>query len=292
ESVPLRFDPETLAEDQFGPPRPNRSPLLTDAEEAFVRRGGRMIIAAPSGTVPSTDIKDNIARKVFPIWPPLGDLEICDCAKGFTALGPRMHAIYTAGTRVIVAREPIGAGELFLVSTPEIFQNDELAHGDRLQLLVALAGADRPVYFDEVAHGIVSGDGPMALLKEFRLGPFLMMLLGIALLVFWRHGRRIGPPEDDYREARSDSVDLVRSLAALYHEVTPDAEALRLYHDALARTIAAQSGLRGDALRKRVEELTGGFVPPPARSKIPAAIFRRDLNILNEGFQKAQRVKR
>ncbi|HEU4522203.1 MAG TPA: hypothetical protein VFT12_09385, partial [Thermoanaerobaculia bacterium] len=121
ESVPLRFDPETLAEDQFGPPRPNRSPLLTDAEEAFVRRGGRMIIAAPSGTVPSTDIQDNIARKVFPIWPPLGDLEICECAKGFTALGPRMHAIYTAGTCVIVAREPIGGGELFLVSTPEIF---------------------------------------------------------------------------------------------------------------------------------------------------------------------------
>jgi hypothetical protein len=95
----------------------------------------------------------------------------------------------------------------------------------------------------------------------------------VATLIFWRAGRRVGPPEDDHRETRSDAVDLVRSLAALYRGVTSYSEALSLYHDALTRTIAHNTGLRGDALRKRVDDLTGG---------------KRTLAALNEGFMKSQ----
>src|SRR6185503_13692775 len=142
----------------------------------------------------------------------------------------------------------------------------------------------RPVYFDEVPHGIVSDDGALALLKEWNLGPFLVLLVVIAALVFWRAGRRIGAAEDDYRDTRSDAIDLVRSLGALYDEVTSNAAAIALYHDALTRTVASQSGLRGDALRKRVDDLTGGLTPPPKHASMPAAIFKRDLDRINEGF--------
>ena len=282
--MPCRFDPESLAQDEVGPPRPERLPLLNDVEEAFVRNGGRMIIAAAAGTQPTDTVKQNIAEKVFPIWPSVGNVDVEDKSVGFKSLGPRMHALFAAGSLAIVARQRIGSGELFLISTPEIFRNDGLARGNRLQLLTALAGNGRPVYFDEVAHGIVSGDGSLALLKEWNLGPFLILLALLAVLIFWREGRRVGPPVDDYRETRSDSVDLVRSLGALYHEVTTDAEAIALYHDALTRTVASQTGLRGDALRKRVDDLTGGLVPPPKDAKMPAAIFRRDLNTINEAF--------
>ena len=282
--VPLHFDPEDLEEKQFGPPRPDRIPLLDSAEETFVRNGGRMIIAANAGTLNTSEVEGKIAKKVFPIWPTVGDVEICDCAYGFTSLGARMHAIMISGLHVIIARERIGNGELFLISTPDVFQNDGLARGNHLQLLAALAGTGRPVYFDEVAHGIVSGDGALSLMKEWNLGPFLLLLAAVAILVFWRAGRRVGPPVDDYRETRSDAVDLVRSLGALYHEVTSDAEAIALYHDALTRTVASQTGLRGDALRKRVDDLTGGLTPPPKHASMPAAIFKRDLEKINEGF--------
>lgn len=278
------FDPEDLEGEQFGPPRPRRLPMLNDAEEAFVRGGGRMVLAVAGSMLGSADVSEKAAKKVFPIWPGVGNLALPAGARGFSTLRPRMHALYAGGANAIVARERVGDGELFVVSEPALFRNDSLAHGNHLQLLNALAGSGRPVYFDEVPHGIVSDDGSLALLKSWNLGPFLLLLAAIALLVFWRAGRRVGPAEDDHRETRSDAVDLVRSLGALYQKVTTDAEAIALYHEALTRTVASKTGLRGDALRKRVDDLTGGLVPPPRNSHMPAPIFRRELDKLNDAF--------
>lgn len=267
------FDPEDLEEGQFGPPRPRPEPLLNDAEFSFVRNGGRLILAA-QWTALDTGPAGEVAKKVFPIWPAVGDLRLQHSPMtGFSTLPPRMHAIFASNDVVIVARERIGSGELFLLASPQLLQNDRLVQGNHLQLLSALAGANRPVYFDEVPHGIVSDDGSLALLAEWNLGPFLVLAAISAVVLFWRTARRIGPPVDDHRETRSDAVDLVHSLGALYQSVTSYAESLSLYQEALTRTVALQTGLRGGALHKRVAELTGG---------------RRDLDALNEAFRKIQ----
>ena len=271
--LPLFFDPEDLNENEVGPPRPRERPLLSDAEDAFVRRGGRMIVGAHIGALPSGSPSAKTAVKVFPIWPGVDELKVPEITSAFLELHPRMHALFVAGDRVIVARERIGDGDLYVVAWPEIFQNEHLADAHHLALLVALAGR-RPVYFDEVLHGIVSGDGALELMKHWNLGAFLVLSCVVALLVFWRAGRRVGPAEEDHRETRSDAIDLVRSLAALYRDVTTKHEALKLYHESLTRTVAHKSGLRGDALRKRVDDLTRG---------------RRTMNAINEAFQKLQR---
>ena len=255
--VPVLFDPEDLQEKEVGPPRPRERALLTAEEDAFVRRGGRMVIAAQTGLLRVGTPEGTQAKKVFPVWPRVETLQVPEKSSAFLALRPRMHALFTSGNTVIVARERIGDGDLFVVSWPEVFQNVHLAKANHLALLAALAGR-RPVYFDEVPHGIVSGDGALALMKEWNLGPFLLLLCVISALVFWRGGRRVGPPEDDLRDTRSEAVDLVQSLGALYRNVTEYDEAIALYHDALTRTVAHTSGLRGDALRQRVETLTGG----------------------------------
>lgn len=288
EKLPLFFDPEALGS-KYGPPRPQYAPLLNADEEAFVRGGGRFVVAAAEYALEIVEATDgNKARKVFPIWPRVGELTLPK-PRGLAGLPPRMHALYTAGRLAVISRERIGAGELFLISAPEMFQNENLAQGGHLELLAALAGTNRPVYFDEVPHGIVSGDGPVELLKEWSLGPFLLLVLLVAALYFWRNGKRVGPPEEDFRDTRSDAVDLVRSLGALYEEVTTDAEALRLYHESLTRTVAMQSGLRGAALHKRVDELTGRLVPPRKDDKLTPPEFRRQLDSLNEAFRKVER---
>ena len=288
EEVPLMFDPEELAEKEIGPPRPKLRPILNDAEKAFVRRGGRIIVAAASGLLDTRNVEQETAAKVFPIWPSVARIDVPEGAGGFTNLRPRMNALFAKRELTVVARERIGAGELFVISSPELFTNEHLAGGNRLALLAALAGTNRPVYFDEVPHGLVSGDGALALMKEWNLGPFLLLIGVATVLVFWRGGRRVGPPEDEARETRSDAVDLVRSLGALYREVTSDAAAIALYYDALVRTVASQSGLRGDALRKRIDDLTGGFQPPMTYEDIPAHTFRRQLAVLNEAFAKVR----
>lgn len=267
--LPFFFDPEDLAEGEIGPPRPREQPLLSDDEDAFVRRGGRVVIGVHWLLTPTTP-SDTSARKVFPIWPGVETLSVPERTSAFAVLRPRMHAVFVAGDHVILARERIGEGEVFVLAWPEAFQNGNLARGNNLALLAALAGK-RPVYFDEVLHGIVSDDGALALMADWNLGPFLVLLCGIAALVFWRASRRVGPPEEEYRETRSEAVDLVQSLAALYADVTSEEEALSLYHESLTRTVAHTSGLRGDALRARVEELTGGG---------------RTLEAINGGFEK------
>ncbi len=268
QEIPIFFDPEDLQEKEMGPPRPREQTLLTAAEDAFVRRGGRIVLASHTGILPAGTPATAVAKKVFPIWPGIDELQVPEKSSAFLSLRPRMHALFTAADRVIVARERVGDGDLFVVSWPELFQNQNLAKAHHLALLTSLAGR-RPVYFDEVPHGIVSGDGTFELMKDWNLGPFLLMLCVIALLLFWRGGRRLGPPDDDHRDTRSEAVDLVDSLGALYRDVTSYDEAITLYHEALTRTVALTSGLRGDALRKRVDGLTGG---------------RMTLAALNEGF--------
>ncbi|HEX6642668.1 MAG TPA: hypothetical protein VF215_16230 [Thermoanaerobaculia bacterium] len=290
EELPRFFDPEDVDEKQFGPPRPKRLPLLNDRDEAFVRGGGRIVLAAQRNALDAVVVKEKAARKVLPLWPNVGDLALDDETYAFLTLRPRMLALFTAGRQVVLARERIGNGELFVLSAPELLRNDHLMRN--LALLAALAGEHRPVYFDEVLHGITGDDGALALMKEWNLGPFLLMLGAAAILYFWRGGRRIGPADDDPRDTRSDAVDLVRSLGALYHEVTSDSEAIALYHDALTRSVAHNSGLRGDALRQRIDELTGGLVPPQGAARMPRVTFARQLRAINEGFGKAQSQSR
>lgn len=294
--LPIFFDPEDLDEKQIGPPKPKERPLLNDAEEAFVRKGGRMIVGARVGLLGTAEIEETTIRKVFPLWPRVNDphpiIHEGEKLDAFTTLRPRMLVIFTSGPHVILARERIGKGELFVFSAPQVLQNEQLAKDTHLALLAALAGEGRPVYFDEVLHGIVSDEGSLALMKDWNLGPFLILLGVIALLLFWREGRRIGPPDTDERDTRSDAIDLVRSLGALYRGVTTDAEAISLYHDALTKTVAHQSGLRGEALRKRVDTLTGGLVPTTGSGKMPPGVFQRQLDAINNGFAVVQSPSR
>ena len=117
-------------------------------------------------------------------------------------------------------------------------------------------------------------------MKEWGLGPFLFVVGVAALLMFWRNALRVGEPEDDFRDTRSDAVDLVRSLGALYKSATTDSEAIALYRDSFVRTVAAQTGLRGEALNRRVAELL----------KRPSGVvdkksFQPNLDAINDAFR-------
>lgn len=256
--------------------------LLTKEEAAFVRGGGRIVVGSMIQLAKSQPSK---ATKVFPIWKGLDSFEVGNDF-GKVDMSPERQALFVAGEVVVLARQRIGAGEIFYLSAPAILRNDRLGSGNHLELLAALVGTGRPVYFDEVAHGLMTDLGALDLMQEWNLGPFLLLILITTAIAVWRHGKRIGPPEDDYRETRSEAVDLVRSLGALYQRGTSDAQALALYHDALVRSVAAQTGLRGQALHRRVDDLTSSLSPPKSDETVDAAELRRQLDILNEAFRR------
>ncbi|MEA2415772.1 MAG: hypothetical protein QOI58_2429 [Thermoanaerobaculia bacterium] len=321
-------------EDERGDKKTKAVPFfLSPADEEFVRRGGRLVLASHyfGGSIEMRDDAGKVAAKVFPIWPGLDTLSLPEAL----GLAPRslprgMHTIFAGNGEAVVARQTIGAGDVFVISVPEMFENQHLAAGHHLALLTALAEdgtterrplagwtaggspalhaataaepaavqpasrrryEGRPIYFDEYAHGVASDDGVLALMTEWRLGPLLVLAGIAALLTFWRNARRIGPPDAEERDTRSDAIDLVASLGALYGRSMTNGDALALYRAALERTVAAQSGLRGDALHRRVADLTPGLAPTTGE-KIAAHAFDRHLNTINDAFRTLERTAR
>jgi hypothetical protein len=240
-------------------------PFLGGAEEAWVQGGGRLVIAlaeARGGLSVALDAAGELPLKVHPLWPEVRTL-LPSPRRGLG--GPLLDqavTLFASGRRPLVARIALGAGEVFLVSCPEILENALLSKGDHLALLEGLAGRQRPVYFDEHAHGLSQDVGLLALLVDWGLGPALALLALTGLVVLWRGRARLGPPDDTWEDKRSDAVDLVESLGQLYERALRRDEAAALYHGALRRVVSLRTGLRGAALDKRVRELTGGLAPP------------------------------
>lgn len=265
------------------------TPLLTPAEDQWVRGGGRLILGSPAsfGPLQFRGEKKPTATKVFPlptsaVWITAPKPRSIDPK----TLPARMHSLFTVGGSPAIVRERIGAGDVIVIAIPELLQNESIRWSGAVPLLQALAPANRPLYFDESIHGFDANDGAMTLMKEWALGPFLGLLAIAALLYFWRQSKRIGPAEDDARETRSDAVDLVHSLGALYRESMTDEEALASYRDVLVRTVAAQSGLAGEALNRRVSELTQHDTTAGGGRRMRTAGFKRHLDVLNEAFRK------
>ena len=300
-AVVFRFDtdeedPRLDEEDPSDKKTPLKTapPLITPAEDEFVRAGGRLVIASLDfgGSLDTRNDAGKVAAKVFPIWPGVETLSLPESL----GLAPRslprgMHTIFAANGQAVVAQQSIGAGDVIVVSVPEMFENEHLAADHHLALLTALAAEHRPIYFDEYAHGIASDDGALALMTEWRLGPLLVLGGIAALFTFWRNARRIGPPDAEERDTRSDAIDLVASLGALYGRSMTNSDAITLYRAALERTVAAQSGLRGDALHKRVADLTHGLTPP-AGVTLAGHAFDRHLNAINDAFRTLERTAR
>lgn len=266
-------------------------PLLTPMEEEWVRGGGRLVLgsAASFGPLKLRGEKSVKATKVFPL-PTKADWFNAPQGRSIDpkTLSAHMHTLFTVNGSPAIVRERIGNGDVIFAAIPEVFQNEFIRWPGLIPLIEALAPANRPVYFDESIHGFDANDGAMELMKEWALGPFLGLLAIAGLLYFWRNAKRIGPAENDVRETRSDAVDLVHSLGALYRQSMTDEEALTSYRDVLVRTVAAQSGLAGDALHRRVSELTQHDTAAGGGRRMRTAGFKRHLDILNEAFRKIE----
>jgi hypothetical protein len=279
------------------------APLLTAEEEEWVRGGGRLVLGVVGeyGPVWAERERSRPSKplvKVFPLWPEVETLRLLDRAvlRG-PALG-RTYAVFLAGEAPVVARLPLGHGDVVLLSCPDVFHNARLAVGDHLALLGALAAgpsgrAGRPVYFDERTHGIGASTGLFTQLARWGLGPALLLAGLAALGLVYRQTVRIGPPERDPPDVRSEAVDLVDSLGELYDRALSRGDALRLYWQGFVHTVAVDAGLTGlagPALEARARELAGGFVPPGG--DLSREGFEHALAALNSARRRARDGKR
>ena len=271
--------------------RPVGGPLLSPAEDEWVHGGGRLVlgVADEYGPVVATGSPRAVpVRKVFPIWPAVRTLVPGDATRTLAgATADEAHAVFASGSAPVLSRLLVGKGDVLLLAVPEILENASLPRGDHLRLLVALAGEDRPIFFDEWALGLGRSEGLLEVMLEWGLGPaFLASALSFALWL-WRARTRVGPADRDPAESRSEAVDLVDSLAQLYDRALTRRGTARLYREGFDKAVATRTGLRGAALARRADELLRGRAPQVlGGAEIPPSEFRRVLQAVNDGYRR------
>jgi len=271
--------------------------LLLPEEEQWVRAGGRLVLAVKSDyaelQVTGAALSAGV-EKVLPLWPDVQEIQASHLGLAGPVLN-RAEVWLASGPAVLGARLMVGQGDVVLLSCPEIFQNRSLGEGDHLRLLEQLAGAGRPAYFDEFLHGLREEQGALALLRFWGFGP-LLLLGGVALLaVYWRLRVRLGAEEEEYRETRNVTVDLVDSLAPLYQRALKRHQALALYYQFFVQAVGHHTGLRGEALKQRARELSGSLdfsAPLPRRKDYSPNEFNQCLRQMNEAFRRLEHGQR
>lgn len=266
--------------------------FLTPSEEEWISVGGRLVLAVADDYGPLRLIagEPRDAAKVFPIWKGVGKLTLAT-PRVFENSPHLGHAIFAVGRHAVIARNRIGEGDVIFISQPEIFSNERIRDADHLALLQQLT-ADRTVFFDETVHGIRSDAGMLELMKRWGLGPALVLLVLAVGLSFWRRGKRVGPPEGEFIERRSEAVDLVDSMAQLYDRTLTRREAIDAYREMLDRTVASRLFLRGPSLEAKVAQLLGAPLPAmPARKDLSNEEFQQRLAHIREAFRRLEHEK-
>ena len=267
--------------------------LLSPDEEAWVRAGGRLVLAFEdsygSGSTGELKGKQPV-RKVFPLWPGVAKLVLPTARSLSLPPLPGGHAVFLAGESPLVVRQVLGAGDVIFLAVPEILHNSHLGQAHHLALLEALAG-ERPVLFDERAHGLDDSGGILDTLASWGLGPLLLLGLIATGAAFWRSSRRLGPPEREERDTRSDAVELLDSLADLYDRALQRGDAVFLFYESFMHTVAVETGLRGKALEERSKALLEGYVPIKGE-ELSRERFDEALRKINQAFRRLQDAKR
>ena len=230
---------------------PRARTALTAQEEEAVRNGATLVLgirgAGSSGP----------ARKVSPLLPGVARLEP---PTPYVLEAPFLldvQPVFEHGETPSLARRTLGAGEAYFLAEPELLFNGNLGKADHLALLLALAGGRRRVVFDELVHGVRTEAGLLGLLREWGLGPALVVAALAVCALALRHAVTIGPPADPWRDPRSESVELVDSMAGLYQRALSPAEALQLYRRHLVHEIS----LRLVVGEKQAEALFHPYAP-------------------------------
>ena len=262
---------------------PAASTVLTSDEDDFVRAGGRLVLAIPGELIPD----GAAARKTAPAL--AGVSRLSPAAPRALPAAALVDAtpVFEHGEAPSVAVRSLGKGDVWFFSEPDLFLNARLGEADHLMALIALA-AGRPVLFDEAAHGLRDDSGILGLLRRWGFGPALLFAALALGAAFWRAAATVGPPDDGFRDLRSEAVELVDSMAALYRRSLSPAEALQLYRGRLVHEIALRRGVSERRAEALLPELAPGLDLPARGERFTSAAFRAQLSILVHAFQRSR----
>ncbi|MGH9393385.1 MAG: DUF4350 domain-containing protein [Terriglobales bacterium] len=172
--------------------------------EAFARRGGRVVLAAPVAGGVAARLGAEVAGPPQPGialegtglpvagFAPVGALELplLDARFALRMKGP-WQPIYQRGNAVYMAQRGVGAGEVVVASEAGFLSNEILAQRPDPALLSWLAGGRAAVWVDETTHALGEVRGLPWLVRRYRLGTGLLWVLVAGGLGVWMKAARL-----------------------------------------------------------------------------------------------------
>ncbi len=142
------------------------------------------------------------------------------------------------GEGVILASTPVGKGQVYVLSTPQLFCNGEIDRDDNVILMANLireAGRDGVVAFDETIHGFSRDTGPF---RFSGVQQGIMLQLGLVLILFYAvYMKRFGIPRHHGEDLQRSSIEYLHSLAGLFQKAGASRYVLEnCYRDFLEQT--------------------------------------------------------
>ena len=199
----------------------------TDALAAFVRSGGRVVLAG--GPFNSSVLRTVLGTSNVPLLSPVGvasahavgdapevrGVSVVDADPSDGAwddVGSTTSILRSDGASLAVVANA-GSGRVVLLASASPLRNGFLGEADNAAFALDLAGGPgRAVAFDEYVHGFGQG-GLGALPSHWK---WALLVAGLAVAVWmWSAARRFGPPERAERSFPPARVEYVEGLATV-----------------------------------------------------------------------------
>ncbi|HEY9138556.1 MAG TPA: DUF4350 domain-containing protein [Terriglobus sp.] len=224
-----------------------------DAVERFLRRGGRVIAAGPSGAYFLPDGRSgkptqfvgqlcNATPEGNGVLAQAGSFALYDTAP-WNALEPLVRVDARCGAdAVMVHRDYPQGGAMIYLASSEPFSNRGLKQDQALHLLLLAVGdTHRAVIFDEFYRGTQASATDY--LKGLPLRSLMMQSALVLLLLMSTYTRRSGPIREPIATPRTSPLEFVESMGALYERAGVSQPATESARRRLISFLVSTSGL-------------------------------------------------
>jgi hypothetical protein len=233
---------------------------LTDDQRhdllAWVRRGGRLIVATPGPLTP-----DPVAEGLFDLGLEVVEPGTCT-VQAVTGIGriepggasslevpPGADACYGSASAAYLVAADEGAGVVVSLGGPGSMVNERLDAPGNAALAAALLAPEPGTRIRFVDPPVPAGGGDKTLLELIPAGVARALLqLGVAFVLYalWR-AIRLGRPVTEQQPVRVAGSELVGALGRLLARTRSPGAAAELVRTDLRRALAARLGLAPDA---------------------------------------------
>jgi len=143
---------------------------------------------------------------------------------------------------VLLSRQ-VGAGRLWILSAPELFENDRIAKADNRRLFLNLAGpVGSRVSFDQAGPGAEASHSQPNWLTGTSWGVAVLFAVAMLFIFRWLSGLRLGPPVVVSQQGHRPAAEYVVSMAGLLRRAHKRTEILHQYQQSLRRALAKRYG--------------------------------------------------